>query len=42
MLLRPVILSVYDTPYLALAEKQGAVVFTADHGLRKVAAQLGL
>lgn len=35
-------LSVYDTLYLALAEEQGAVVFTADLRLQKIAAQLGL
>jgi predicted nucleic acid-binding protein len=35
-------LSVYDTLYLALAEEQGAVVFTADLRLQKMAALLGL
>ncbi len=35
-------LSVYDTLYLALAEEHGAVVFTADLGLQKIAAQLRL
>jgi predicted nucleic acid-binding protein len=35
-------LSVYDTLYLALAEEHGAVVFTADLGLQKIATQLRL
>ena len=35
-------LSVYDTLYLALAEEHGAVVFTADLRLQKIAAQLHL
>jgi len=35
-------LSVYDTLYLALAEEHGAVVFTADRKLSKIAAQLRL
>ena len=35
-------LSVYDTLYLALAEEHGAVVFTADRKLSKVAEQLRL
>ena len=35
-------LSVYDTLYLALAEEQGAVLFTADQRLKKIAARLGL
>lgn len=35
-------LSVYDTLYLALAEEHGAVVFSADLKLQKIAAQLGL
>jgi len=35
-------LTVYDTLYLALAEEHGAVVFTADLRLQKIAAQLRL
>lgn len=35
-------LSVYDTLYLALAEEHGAVVFTADRKLSKIASQLRL
>ena len=35
-------LSVYDTLYLALAEENGAVVFTADLRLQKSTAQLRL
>ena len=35
-------LSVYDTLFLALAEEQGAVLFTADQRLKKIAARLGL
>jgi predicted nucleic acid-binding protein len=35
-------LSVYDTLYLALAEEHGAVVFSADLKLQKIAAQLHL
>ena len=35
-------LSVYDTLYFALAEDHGAVVFTADLRLQKIAAQLRL
>jgi len=34
--------SVYDTLYLALAEEHGAVIFTADLRLQKIAAQLSL
>ena len=35
-------LSVYDTLYLALAEEHGAVVFSADLKLQKIAAQMRL
>ena len=35
-------LTVYDTLYLALAEEHGAVIFTADRKLLKIAAKLKL
>jgi len=35
-------LTVYDTLYLALAEEHGAVIFTADRKLLKIAVHLGL
>lgn len=35
-------LTVYDTLYLALAEEHGAVIFSADHQMLKIANQLHL
>lgn len=35
-------LTVYDTLYLALAEDHGAIVFSADNQLMKIAARLHL